>query len=170
MIINLLCELENFIILSINKTRLLIWNSKQQMFTINNKQQPPKASYKKAVLKNFSIFTGKYLCSVLFLIKLRTFRSATLLKRDSNTSVFLWILRNFLKKVSLKKICERLLLKNVKGWMLSVSQHLQEIIFTGLSFLINIVAACNLSLSLFKKRFQHWCFPDSYLNFLTATF
>ena len=37
------------------------------------------------------------------------------------------------------------------------------------SFLINIVVACNLSLSLLKKRFQHWRFPDSYLKFLTAT-
>ena len=45
--------------------------------------------------KNFSKFTGKYLCLSLFLIKLRAFRSATLLKRDSNSAVFLWILRNF---------------------------------------------------------------------------
>ena len=37
------------------------------------------------------------------------------------------------------------------------------------SFLINIVVACNLSLSLLKKRFQHWLFPDSYLKFLAAT-
>ena len=54
--------------------------------------------------------------------------------------------------------------------MLNVSQHSQENTFTGVSFLINIVVACNLSLSLFKKRFRHWCFPDSYLKFLTTTF
>ena len=54
--------------------------------------------------------------------------------------------------------------------VLNISQHSQENTFTGVSFLINIVAACNLSLCLFKKRFQHWCFPDSYLNFLTTTF
>ena len=33
--------------------------------------------YKKAVLQNFSIFAGKYLCSTLFLIKLRAFMFAT---------------------------------------------------------------------------------------------
>ena len=54
--------------------------------------------------------------------------------------------------------------------VLNVSQHSQENTFTGVSFLINKVAACNLSLSLFKKRFPHWCFTDSYLNFLTTTF
>ena len=52
------------------------------MFTMNNKKQPPEVFYKKAVPKNFSIFTGKYLCSSLFLIKLQVFRSATFLKRD----------------------------------------------------------------------------------------
>ena len=52
--------------------------------------------YKKAVLKNFAIFTGKQLCWSLFLIKLQAFRLATLLKRDSNTGVFLCILRSFI--------------------------------------------------------------------------
>ena len=56
---------------------------------MNNKKQLPEVFYKKAVLKIFSIFTGKYLCLSLFLVKLRAFRSATLLKRDSNTGVFL---------------------------------------------------------------------------------
>ena len=74
---NLLRELENFIIISINETRLLIRNLKQQMFTMKNKKQPAEVFYKKAVLKNFSVFTGKYLCLILFLIKIRVFRSAT---------------------------------------------------------------------------------------------
>ena len=39
----------------------------------------------KAVLKNFAIFTGKYLCWSLFLVK--NFE-ANLLKRNSNTSAF----------------------------------------------------------------------------------
>ena len=47
------------------------------------------------VLKNFVIFTGKHLCWSLFLIKLQALRPAALLTRDSNTGVFLWILRNF---------------------------------------------------------------------------
>ena len=54
-----------------------------------------RRSIKKAVLKNFSIFTAKHLCWSSFLIKFQTFRSATLLKRESSTSVFLWILLNF---------------------------------------------------------------------------
>ena len=58
------------------------------MFTINSKKQPPEMFYKKAVPENLSIFTGKYLCLSLFLMKLQTFRSATLLTRDSNTCVF----------------------------------------------------------------------------------
>ena len=48
------------------------------------------------LLKNFAIFTGKQLCWSLFLIKLQAFRLATLLKRDSNTGVFLCILRSFI--------------------------------------------------------------------------
>ena len=50
---------------------------------------------KKTLLKNFAIFTGKQVCWRLFLIKLQAFSPATVLKRDSNTSVFLCILRIF---------------------------------------------------------------------------
>ena len=83
------------------------------------------------------------------------------------------------KKAYFEENLWTLLLNNVKRnypsmkivkLVLNVSQHSQENTFTGVSFLINIVVACNLSLSLFKKRFRHWCFPDSYLKFLTTTF
>ena len=47
------------------------------------------------VLKNFAIFKGKQLSWSLFLIKSQTSKPANLLKRDSNSGVFLWILRNF---------------------------------------------------------------------------
>ena len=57
-------------------------------------KQPPEVIYK-AVLKNFAIFTGKHLFWSLFLIRFQPFRPATLLKRDSNTGVFPWNLRNF---------------------------------------------------------------------------
>ena len=51
--------------------------------------------FKVGVLINFVIFTGKHLCC-LFLIKIgQSFRPATLLKRESNTGVFLWMLQNF---------------------------------------------------------------------------
>ena len=42
------------------------------------------------VLKNFAILAGKRLCWSLFLIKIdQSFRLATLLKKHSNTGVFL---------------------------------------------------------------------------------
>ena len=58
---NLLRELENFIV-----SIALV-----DLFTMNNKKQPPEVFYKKAVLKNFSTFAGKHLCyRVSFLINI----------------------------------------------------------------------------------------------------
>ena len=51
----------------------------------------------KVVLKNFAIFTGKHLCWSLFLVTLQAWRTATLLKRESNKPI-------------LKNIWERLIL------------------------------------------------------------
>ena len=51
--------------------------------------------FKLDVLKNFASLTGKHLCWSLILIKLQALRPATLLKTDSNTSVFLWNWRSF---------------------------------------------------------------------------
>ena len=45
--------------------------------------------FKIGALKNFAYFTGKHPCWSFFLIKLQALRPATLLKRDSNTGVFL---------------------------------------------------------------------------------
>ena len=39
-----------------------------------------------------------------------------------------------------------------------------------MSLLINIPAGLQLSLPSFKNRLQRWCFPDSYIKFLTTTF
>ena len=50
---------------------------------------------KKGILRNFAKFTGKQLCQSLFFNKVAGLRPTTLLKRDSGTGVFLWILRNF---------------------------------------------------------------------------
>ena len=55
----------------------------------------PRCPVKRGVLKNFTSFTGKQLCWNLFLINLEVFRPAALLKRDSNTGVFLWNSWNF---------------------------------------------------------------------------
>ena len=63
------------------------------------KQSSTDIFFKKGFLKNFANFTGKYLCRNLFLIKLQVWRHATLLRRDFNTGVFLWYLRNFLERL-----------------------------------------------------------------------
>ena len=99
-------------------------------------------------------------------------------KKRFQRRCFLVNIAKFLKKLILKKICERLLLNNVKRnyssmkivkLLLNISQHSQENTFTGVSFLISTVVVCILCLSLFKKRFPHPCFPDSFLKFLTTT-
>ena len=55
----------------------------------------PEVFCEKDVIKNFAIFTGKHLCWSLFLVRLQALRPVTLVKRDSNTGVFLWILQKF---------------------------------------------------------------------------
>ena len=51
--------------------------------------------FKISLLENFSDFTLKHLWWSFFLIKLQLWRLAILLKRNSNTGVFLSILRSF---------------------------------------------------------------------------
>ena len=58
-------------------------------------KQPLALFCKKGVFKNFANFTVKHLCWSLFLITLQFLKPATLLKRYSNTDVFLWNLWNF---------------------------------------------------------------------------
>ena len=55
----------------------------------NHKRSHPRCYIQKDVLKIFAIFSGKNCSGVSFLIKLQTFKPATLLKRDSNTGAFL---------------------------------------------------------------------------------
>ena len=120
------------------------------MFKINNKKKPPEVFYKKAVLKYFSIITGKYLCWSLFLIKLRVFRSATLLKRYFNTGVFLWILRNFEKCLSWRK--------SVNGcfWIIS-SQFFDSFIWRCSYKCFSTFAIKHLCQSVFFNK--HCCRP-----------
>ena len=55
-------------------------------------KQPPEVFYNK---RHFAKFTGKHLRQSLFFNDVAVLRPATLLKKDSGSSVFLWILRNF---------------------------------------------------------------------------
>ena len=57
--------------------------------------------FKIDVLKNVTIFAGKHLPWSLFFVKLQPLRYATLLKRYSNTDVFVWMLRNFQEQLFL---------------------------------------------------------------------
>ena len=66
---------------------LIVRNSSLQMF------------FKIGVLKNVAIFEGKHLCWNFLLIRPQAWRPANLLKRDSNTGVFLWILRSSLEQL-----------------------------------------------------------------------
>ena len=62
-------------------------------YSKNYKAKSCKGKVRKVgVVKNFANFTGKHLFWSLFLIKLQA-----LLKRDSNTGVFLWNLQKFLR-------------------------------------------------------------------------
>ena len=54
-----------------------------------------RCSIKTGVLRNFTKFTVKQLCQSLSFHKVAGLRPATLLKRDSDTGAFLWILWNF---------------------------------------------------------------------------
>ena len=56
---------------------------------VNKQKQPLEVFFKKVVLKHFANFTGKHLCWDLFFTKLQALSPATLLKKDSNTGVFL---------------------------------------------------------------------------------
>ena len=67
-----------------------------QLFFLIFRSSRSQMFFKTGFPKNFMIFTRKHPRWNLFLIKLQAFRAATLLKRDSNTGVFLWILRNFI--------------------------------------------------------------------------
>ena len=67
----------------------------QKTLSLNFKSSRSQMFFKIGVLKNFAIFAGKHLCWSYFLIKLQAWRFAILLKRDSNTGVFLGILQNF---------------------------------------------------------------------------
>ena len=69
-------------------------------------KQPREVFYKKAIIRNFAIFTGKNLCWSLFIIIIQSFRPATLLKRDSapvvsceyfiSKKIFEWLLLGLL--------------------------------------------------------------------------
>ena len=82
----------------ITETRLRhsLWWERDELinhskYIIGSGRKQPPLFYNKSFFKIFAIFTEKYPCWSVFVIK--NFK-ATLIKRDSNTVVFFWILRN----------------------------------------------------------------------------
>ena len=78
---------------------------------------------------------------------MQAYRPATLLKRHSNTGVFLTVIAKFLRTAILKNTCERLLLR-VFPFML----------------------VCRQPTTLLKKRLWHRCFPVNFAKFLGTHF
>ena len=62
--------------------------------SIKFKSSRSQMSFKIDFFKNFSMFTGKHLRWSVFVIQLKICKPENLLKRDSNTNVFLLILLN----------------------------------------------------------------------------
>ena len=99
----------------------------------------------KDVLNNLAKFTEKHLCLSLFLIKLQTFRSSTLLKKETPTQVFSYEFCEIFKNTSpiFKNICDELLLlltncfsvfDHVVGLVLNnVNQHMSRNVITHLN-------------------------------------
>ena len=99
----------NWTVLIVAAQILLLRAILEMKISIPGRSSQERCSVKKGVLKNFANFTGKHLCWSLFLIKFQAFNPGTLLKRDSNTGVFLWSFRNF-KDTYFEGHCERLVL------------------------------------------------------------
>ena len=74
---------------------LIYWLVFEVSEAVSRRSSRPELLYTKGALKNFAKFIGKHLCQSFFLIMLHTLGLELYLKRDSGTSVFLWILWNF---------------------------------------------------------------------------
>ena len=75
-------------------------------------KQPLEVLSKKGVLKNFAKFTGKQMCQSLFFNKVA---GLILIKKDSGTRVFLWILQKNFKAPFLNNTSRRKLLPIIKS-------------------------------------------------------
>ena len=85
-----------------NKFRIILNDQKTLSFL--NLKSNHSLFFKIGALKNFAIFTGKSLYCTYFLIKLQAWKTAVLLKRDSNTANFLVNIAKFLRTPILKNI------------------------------------------------------------------
>ena len=82
-----------------------------------------RCSVKRGVLKNFAKFTGKHMCWSLCLIKLQTWRPATLLKMRLQHRCFPVKIAKFLEMHVLKNTCEGLLLSKMEWTLVNQPQR-----------------------------------------------
>ena len=80
----------------LRKYKTTLWNETVRQIT--KRSNCLEVFCKKGVLKNYPKFTWKHLCWSIVFNKVAGLRPETLLKRDSSTGVFRWILWNFLRK------------------------------------------------------------------------
>ena len=103
----------------------LLW--KEQ---VKRQKQPLKLPCKKGVFRSFASSTRKQLCWSLFLIELKTFRPAALLKGDSNTCI----------AVEFTKFLRTLNLKSANACLWNLFFHPQQT-FVGLEDVFNTSSA-----------------------------
>ena len=84
------------------------------MFTMNNKKHQPEVFYKNAVLKSFSILSRKICVFESLPNKVAALQISNVFKKRFQRRYFVVNIAKFLKKLILKKVCERLLLNIVK--------------------------------------------------------
>ena len=130
--------------------------------------------FKKGAPKNFAIFTEKHLRWILFLIKFQAFKPTTLIKIDSGTGVFLWILRNFFRTSSfilwnLSDGCFWTLKESEVTFCMFQKQSPRGVLKKGVIRNFTKFTGTHLSKSLrpatlLKKRLWHRCFPVSFVK------
>ena len=98
----ILSVFDHFVGLGLKGLHSCHWAFQSPMESGNNRSSLRSCFIKKIVLKNFAIFTGNHLWWSLFLTKLQAIRPTTLLERDSNTGVYLGILRNCWEQLFLR--------------------------------------------------------------------
>ena len=92
---------------------LRLHSTSNEMLQIRHRSNHWRCSVKKRCSLKFCNIHSKTPVLESLFNKVAGLRPSTLLKRSSNTGVFTWILRNFLRTPILKNICKRLLLYTV---------------------------------------------------------
>ena len=130
---------------------IILWKKSMNSFFCNVlifRSSRSQIFFKIDVLKKFPSFTGTHLCWSFFLIKPQALRPATLLKRDSNTGVFLWNWRSF-------------------SWTASFTEHLQWLLLWFLQQSNVIFSVITITLGYNQKLSWKYCnyyHPSLYKN------